>query len=249
MSRDVQTAMDLSYQLCDLPDRATYLSAAASTLLAMVGGDDVAWNNLDVAVHSAEVWIHPPNPGFSSETLVAFLDEHPLVAYYRARPGDFAPRRISDCVPDLAWRSSRVFRELFVPVGARYQLAMVVARGRTSGRNWSLNRSTCDFTDTEVDLARAVQPMLTLLDAIYAPDAGPEGIDARREEARLRAGLTACEYDMLTLLDRGLSAKQMARLRRISVGTVKKHLENMYNKLDCHDRLLVVKIARQRGLL
>jgi ATP/maltotriose-dependent transcriptional regulator MalT len=118
-----------------------------------------------------------------------------------------------------------------------------------SSRGWVINRSTGDFNDADVTRARALQPMLALLDRIYRPGTVPKTEDARRDEARQRAGLTCRELDVITLIADGLSAQQIARLRRISVRTVRKHLENIYAKLECHDRLLAVNSARRLGLL
>jgi DNA-binding NarL/FixJ family response regulator len=54
--------------------------------------------------------------------------------------------------------------------------------------------------------------------------------------------------DILTLLAQGLTARQIATARRIGVRTVNKHLEHLYRKLDCNDRLQAVNKARQLGL-
>jgi DNA-binding NarL/FixJ family response regulator len=87
------------------------------------------------------------------------------------------------------------------------------------------------------------------LDTIYSPFRIYQADSADIDEARTRTRLTVSELDILTLLADGLSAQQIARLRRISVRTVRKHLENIYEKLDCHDRVLAVNKARKLGLL
>lgn len=253
-------ATDLSYQLDELPDRDSYLKAAATCLRATVAGDLVAWNNdLDVATHSAEVWFDPPDANISNEKLIAvfsneavitMLDDHPVLRRYLTHPDHTAPLRISDCMSDRQWRSSGVYSEVFVPMGVRHQLCIVVRTPTiVSTCGWAINRSTSDFTDTYVTRARALQPVLDLLDRIYHPGTVPKTEDARRDEARQRAGLTCRELDVITLIADGLSAQQIARLRRISVRTVRKHLENIYAKLECHDRLLAVNSARRFGLL
>jgi DNA-binding NarL/FixJ family response regulator len=61
--------------------------------------------------------------------------------------------------------------------------------------------------------------------------------------------LTAREVEILRLLGVGLTADAIARQLRISGRTVRKHLENVYRKLDCHDRMLAVERARQLGIL
>lgn len=132
---------------------------------------------------------------------------------------------------------------------ANYQLSIVVGPTVDStGNVWALNRARRDFTDRDVETAASLQTMLWLLDRAYQP--GPVERDgALREDARCRAGLTAREMDVLELLARGLTAQQIASLRRIAVGTVRKHLQNLYEKLDCHGRVLATNKARRLGLL
>jgi DNA-binding CsgD family transcriptional regulator len=244
------TAIDFSYQLGELPDRATYLASAAACLHTAVAGDVVGWNDLDVAVPSAEVWFDPADANVSNEATAAVLNDHPLVRSYLTHPEDVAPRRISDCISQREWRSSRVYSDLFVPMGARHQLAIVIAKPTPpGGRGWAINRSTIDFDDADVTLAGSLQPMLAILDQIYTVNAPPRTDDSHRHEAQQRAGLTDRQVDIMTLLAQGLTAQQIARIRRISVRTVRKHLEHTYDKLDCHDRLLAVRKARDLGLV
>ncbi|MFC4115146.1 response regulator transcription factor [Nonomuraea zeae] len=252
MSRSLKTSpMELSYQLGGLPDRAAYLSAAAECLLSALDGDVAGWNNLDLAARSVELWFDPPDAEIPVDLLAAVIDVHPLVRRYMDNPGDLAPQRISDCLPERVWRSHRVYSELFVPMQARHQLAIVVGAWLPwGGRGWAVNRSGRDFGQAQVEVAHALQPVLTLLDQIYGPGRSPsEGQSERRDEARVRAGLTSRELDVITLVANELSAKQIACLRRISVRTVRKHLENAYRKLGCHNQLSAVNRVRHLGLL
>lgn len=61
--------------------------------------------------------------------------------------------------------------------------------------------------------------------------------------------LTAREAEVLSLVGAGLTARAVARRCGISERTVQKHLEQAYRKLDCHDRLSAVLLARDCGLL
>jgi DNA-binding CsgD family transcriptional regulator len=91
--------------------------------------------------------------------------------------------------------------------------------------------------------------MLAILDRLYPVNAPPRTDGSYRQEAQQRVGLTDRELDIITLVAQGLTAQQIARIRRISVRTVQKHLEHTYEKLNCHDRLLAVQKARNLGLL
>ena len=61
--------------------------------------------------------------------------------------------------------------------------------------------------------------------------------------------LTPCEQSVLEGLADGLSAQVMASQRGVSVRTVRKHLEHVYSKLHCHDRLTAVLGAQREGIL
>ena len=52
--------------------------------------------------------------------------------------------------------------------------------------------------------------------------------------------LTPCELDLLKLVAQGLTNAQIARMLWISLGTVRKHLENAYGKLEVHTRTAAV---------
>jgi LuxR family maltose regulon positive regulatory protein len=61
--------------------------------------------------------------------------------------------------------------------------------------------------------------------------------------------LTRREAQILALLAERLSDKEIAERLYIAPGTVKKHLGNLYSKLDVHDRLQAVSRARELRLL
>ena len=53
-------------------------------------------------------------------------------------------------------------------------------------------------------------------------------------------GLTPREREILELVAQGLTNAQIARMLWISLGTVRKHLENAYGKLEVHTRTAAV---------
>lgn len=214
-------------------------------------GDVVVYTAVDmVAGPRTRTWFEPSVAGFSEDMHAAVVEEYPLACHYFAHPDDVAPRRISDCVSNRAWRSSRAYTEFFERVGARHQLGiMTTCVDGNRGCGWAINRSTRDFTDDEVEWAMTLRPMLALLDRIYAAGTPCLRDGERQEEARQRTGLTPRQHDMIMLLAQGLSAKQIAKLRGIERCTVSKHLENAYRILGCHDRVSALNQARELGLL
>lgn len=107
----------------------------------------------------------------------------------------------------------------------------------------------------ERDADAAARLVSVLADpAMRQPDRTHDGA-AARPEARRRAApaaptlLTAREAEILALVGEGMTARAIAHRCGISERTVQKHLEQAYRKLDCHDRLSAVLLARDCGLL
>jgi DNA-binding NarL/FixJ family response regulator len=93
------------------------------------------------------------------------------------------------------------------------------------------DRSRRDFGDREQELARLLAPHLAR---------HREAWEARRRPA----GLTKREAEILELLAEGLTNAEIAAAVTISTGTVRKHLENIYEKLDVHTRTAAAAARR-----
>ena len=74
--------------------------------------------------------------------------------------------------------------------------------------------------------------------------------DEIRAHARDRApNLTAREREVLELIAAGASAPAIAQRLHLSTGTVKSHLQHLYEKLGVSDRAAAVAEAMRRGML
>jgi len=62
--------------------------------------------------------------------------------------------------------------------------------------------------------------------------------------AGLHEPLSEREIEVLQFVDEGLSNREIARLLVVTSGTVKKHLEHIYTKLDVHSRTSAIARAR-----
>jgi DNA-binding NarL/FixJ family response regulator len=69
-------------------------------------------------------------------------------------------------------------------------------------------------------------------------------IDAPPQEAGLDRSLTRRESDVLQLIGRGLSNKEIARELVISVSTVKHHVHNLLDKLQLQRRSQAMRRVR-----
>ena len=77
------------------------------------------------------------------------------------------------------------------------------------------------------------------------PGAAPEAAFDENE----RGLLSAREHEVLTLIARGFSYAEIARLKGLSVHTVQTHIKNLYGKLAVHSKSEAVFEATRLGLL
>ena len=97
---------------------------------------------------------------------------------------------------------------------------------------------------------------LVLVGGIYLPAVVVQG-DAERPPAKPQApaapglsdlGLTPRQMDVLRCLLRGMSTKLMCRELKLQEGTVKSHVQAVFNALNVRTRTQAVLVASQRGV-
>jgi LuxR family maltose regulon positive regulatory protein len=89
-----------------------------------------------------------------------------------------------------------------------------------------------------------------VLAALPDPDLGDKTIAHRESKPQnLVEPLTSRELEVLALLDRHLTSKEIAAELVISYGTVKTHTLNIYRKLDVHKRREAIAKAKELNLL
>jgi two-component system NarL family response regulator len=92
-----------------------------------------------------------------------------------------------------------------------------------------------------------------LLAAIRAVHAGkrhvPPPVAARLAERPIGRELTAREVEVLELIARGRSNREIGEELSIAEGTVKAHVNSILGKLEAHDRTDAAMIALKRGII
>lgn len=77
----------------------------------------------------------------------------------------------------------------------------------------------------------------------------PKGIAARIMEREGRTGLSPRERDVLMMIAKGLTNKEIARVLVISQFTVRTHVNHILEKLEASDRTEAVSIAMRQGII
>ncbi len=118
--------------------------------------------------------------------------------------------------------------------------------------------------ETDEDIYRAVQAgaegyllkntsLREMVEAIHAVNAGrryiPRPIASRLAERMMRSNLTARELEILKMLAKGLTNKQLGSALGISDNTVRNHVNSIIEKLEVSDRTEAATTAIQRGII
>ncbi len=185
--------------------------------------------------------------------LRAILDEAPDVRVVgECGDGDHAVRLARELQPDV------VLMDLQMPGRDGVAATAAVVAGTTS------RVVVLTTFDTDGDILRAVEAGASsyllkgtseeeLLQAVRAAAAGrnllPPPVAARLVDAVRRPAPTAREIDVLRLVARGMSNREIGDELRISQATVKSHLIHLFTKLDVTDRTAAVTVALACGWL
>jgi len=74
-------------------------------------------------------------------------------------------------------------------------------------------------------------------------------IDLENQQEQEDIKLTKREIDVLEQLSKGLSYNLIAENLILSTGTIRKHIENIYRKLQVHNKLEAVQKAKNNNLI
>ena len=238
-------ALGLAHDLSGLGSSEDYYATALARLHELFPCDQAFWTQTDFAHGRVVVRGDETCTDQLALTLGQFGADHPGILSYVAQPTDLTPRRISDVVEQRHWHGCSAYTEVFSEFGSAHQLSMVTGVFSSHvGVGWTFTRSGGDFTESDVDLATYVLPVLTALERVHG---APRDDVERTLSPRHR--LTGREQQVLQSLATGWTAQAIARHFGITERTVRKHLTAIYNKLECHDRLLAVARAKQEGIL
>ena len=140
-------------------------------------------------------------------------------------------RRRSDVVPDREWRGSPLHSEVDRPMGVEHIIRLWIEPPGPSEARLELDRGDRDFSERDRAVLDVMLPHLRQL---------------RRRAARRRRAcgsgdvLTGRQREILELVARGMTNEEVARTLWIATGTVRKHLDNAYERLGVRSRAAAV---------
>lgn len=177
----------------------------------------------DVTVASRDVKLEPVLEG-----MAAFGNERPTAAA-RLRPGD-GTVRLSACLSSRDFVRMNFYQEAMRPIGIEDELSV-----RFPGRGIAGLSIISDRKFTERDRL--------VLDALvpYLAWAHRQGSTLGRRRSGI--ALTGREREILEWVARGRTNKEIAGILGVRPSTVRKHLENVFAKLEVNTRTAAVAAA------
>jgi DNA-binding CsgD family transcriptional regulator len=152
---------------------------------------------------------------------------------YPHSPSDPAPvLRWSDRLSQIAMGRLDLYQEVSRPLGIESSLTIFLRDGVRILGGFAFDRFHGDFSDRDLELLEALTPHLLQL---------AKNANARWPEPT--AQLTPREREILAWVARGKSNHEIATTLYVSPGTIKKHLDNIYAKLDVPNRTAAISRA------
>jgi DNA-binding CsgD family transcriptional regulator len=134
-------------------------------------------------------------------------------------------QKLDDVVSLREFRRRQFYVDVHRPLGIEYMLWLYVEPG--SGARLEFDRAESNFSERDRGVLDLLRPHLR------------QFVRAARRRAPASARsetLTPREREVLSYVAEGRTNDEVAHLLRISSQTVRKHLENAYEKLDVHTR-------------
>lgn len=214
----------------------------------LIGSDAVSYNEIEVSTGAFHVLIDPKDDWYDDFTpmFAAYVHEHPVIAYVEATR-DGRARTISDFLSPPEFHRLGLHGEFFGPLGFGDQLSTTLqtARGKQI-LGIALNRSGV-FTEPDRVLLDALRPHLVI--AYQNAVSYSRALSRRSTDESFTTDadttldrLTNRQRDVLRAISQGYTNVQIAGELGISVGTVKKHLEHIFDRLQVQTRIAAARI-------
>jgi DNA-binding CsgD family transcriptional regulator len=246
---DYEAVWEFLAEVDDLTSEEPYPVAMLARLRALVPSDQVAYQELDVeARRFAELTPAALDEEDDEDEELYWAVGPCPITEYRVRTGDLSAIRMSDVIGRGRYHESPFYREYFLPVGYDHVLDLGLATDRQRYRSVVLirGRDAADFSERDRAVLELLRPHLRAREAradlerrLRNANQAPDG-----DVADLPRALTAREREILRLVRDGKTNAEIAGELWVSPGTVKKHLEHVYEKLGVASRAAAAAAAQ-----
>lgn len=229
--------------LLDLDELVNHLPRA---LREAVPADWCSINELPAELPRTISITDPPVPQELHQKFARYAHQNPLVQHFTNR-GAGAAMRFSDLIDRRQLHQLELYREVYLPLGAEFQIAITLPSATSRLLGIALTRGKRDFTNAERDLLNLCRPYLiqAYRNAIAYTQLTHGGGRWVLAEDLCALGLTIRQAEVLRLVAMGRSDQDAAAALGIGVRTAQKHLEHCYRTLGVQNRSQASRIAWQ----
>jgi DNA-binding CsgD family transcriptional regulator len=157
---------------------------------------------------------------------------------------------ISDFISDREFRGRGLYAEICKPLGVRAVMKVFLPTGAATGAELVFDTTRSRFTDSDRLILQRIVPHLGQLRRnAHARKTHQALLDsAAAARARLQR-LSPCERVVLARAAAGETNPAIAQALFVSPGTVRKHLEHIYGKLEVRNRAEAATIYTQERVV
>lgn len=228
---DYESVLDVLYEAVEVDGPTPFPEPVLEAMKRLVPCDVVAYHDR-MGGEPATCLVGEPRAPVTTrirEAARLYWAECPLTPVRGAR-------KYSDVLTRREFHSLGLYQECARPLGIEDVFRVWLGPG-ANGACVEFDRARRNFTERD----RAVLDILSgHLEQFWRRAARRRGIADRTNDSD---GLTPREYEILELVAEGRTNDEIARLLWVSPGTVRKHLENTYEKLGVHTRTAAVAAA------
>jgi DNA-binding CsgD family transcriptional regulator len=157
---------------------------------------------------------------------------------------------ISDFISDREFRRRGLYAEVCKPLGVRAVMKVFLPTGRATGALLVFNTSRSRFTETDrLTLERLIPHLGQLRGNALARRTYPALMDSTAAARMRLLRLTPRERVVLARAAAGETNAVIAQALFVSPGTVRKHLEHIYDKLEVRTRTAAAAIYTQERVV
>lgn len=221
-------------------------------LQALVPCDALTYQEADLEEHRfhAMVGIEPDgstDEDANDEDLYWSVAPCPI-AQHRVATGDLTTVRMSDLVSRRRYHDLPIYLDYFRPAGLDHLMDVGLPAGPRRHRSFVLFRATAsrDFSDRERRVLEMLRPHVRRIEALAALRrrvSDELGRPAGDGPAGAYARLTPREQEIVGLVAKGMTNAQIAAVLWVAPGTVKKHLEHVYEKIGASGRIGAARLV------
>jgi DNA-binding CsgD family transcriptional regulator len=247
---DLEAILGVLADVDDLDIDEPYPAEVLASLRALVSCDAVGYQEADL---EARRFIeHNPAETEEDDALYWAVGPCPIMDY-RSRTGDLTAVRMSDIVGRGRYHELPVYREYFQPVGLDHVLDLGLPAASQHYRSLVLLRGhdVEDFSERDRAVLEMLRPHLRAREALADLHRRARDTDGATTPAEAtdeqQASLTAREREILHLVGKGQTNAEIAAELWIRPGTVKKHLEHVYEKVGVAGRTAAATFVQARS--